>query len=225
MFRCGLRRLIAWISRRLLTWLEDKQLIAWADKVHTGGSDNIPISCRLTSSALLKELFMHFMAWKVPVVMFCALITSLNVPSPFFAIIRYFLMISREGTRSEFLKKTKPRSIMKPILTLYSKLLSPETSYRWLFINTGQLHSNCRPLPVFQRLQNHLLSSRWNWEHSQTLKIQGFPHNPRSSALPEREELRKRHQVKVKVKVKVGNIRILTIDWRWFTHSSSWKIM
>ncbi len=36
---------------------------------------------------------MHFMAWKVPDLMFCAFMTSLKVPSPFLATSRYFLMV------------------------------------------------------------------------------------------------------------------------------------
>lgn len=58
--------------------------------------------CRLASSALLNVLFIHLIAWKLPVMMFCALITSLNVPSPFFAIIRYFLMLSRSSSSLKF---------------------------------------------------------------------------------------------------------------------------
>jgi hypothetical protein len=103
----------------------------------------------LASSALLKELFIHLMAWKLPVMMFCALITSLNVPSPFFAIIRYFLMASAAAyaSSSERAPREKDEATFSYAIcsAFYSKLLSPESSNRCLLMDTGQLHANCLP--------------------------------------------------------------------------------
>ena len=58
-----------WISRRLLTW-----------------------------SILSKWFFMHLIAWYLPSFTFCALSTSLNVPSPFFATSRYLRISHRART-------------------------------------------------------------------------------------------------------------------------------
>ena len=47
---------------------------------------------------LSKWFFMHLIAWYLPSFTFCALSTSLNVPSPFFATSRYLRISHRART-------------------------------------------------------------------------------------------------------------------------------
>lgn len=89
----GASRLIDCISRKLLTWQTGQLCLRCIflyrqQSRHVAWGDTHP----LTWSALLYEFFIHFIAWNVPVLVFWALMTSLNVPSPFFAMSRYFLM-------------------------------------------------------------------------------------------------------------------------------------
>ena len=128
----------------------------------------------LASSALLKELFIHLMAWKLPVMMFCALITSLNVPSPFLAIIRYFLMTSAAAYAPslERAPREKDEATFSYAIcsAFYSKLLSPESSNRCLLMDTGQLHANCLPFARASKTSEDL--------HSSWLSINNLlPHN------------------------------------------------